>query len=176
MKEFIWTDKTIVELLTKVTAYRPETGYWEREIEAFKTSKQPKPEWEILKVINKRNESVHTPEPTCMTNGICSIYSVKRLSDGEVFTVGDLFVVPENEGMTYVIKSFYVPDFPKNMGVIGGPHSDPKIRWAGWLKAIARPVTKPDSLESLQASFDGKMAIWMTQTQVEKLKKFLNTL
>lgn len=47
---------------------------------------EPNRDWEIVEYWNA--EGFHKPNSVCKTNG-CKITSVRRLSDGEVFTVGD---------------------------------------------------------------------------------------
>ena len=98
MSEFIWDEILIMEYARLVSKeYRnAESWTWdytsEEEImKRFKISKQPKPEWEILKGCSQ-NGRPHDWESdgdrSCPNMG-CKIYSVKRLGDGEVFTVGD---------------------------------------------------------------------------------------
>jgi|ERR1700743_1004775 len=104
MSEFIWDEILIMEYARLVSKeYRnAESWTWdytsEEEImKRFKISKQPKPEWEILKGCSQ-NGRPHDWESdgdrSCPNMG-CKIYSVKRLGDGEVFTVGDEAHSPE---------------------------------------------------------------------------------
>jgi len=81
----------------------------------LKTPKEtPKPEWEILKLeiggVNYPIDALNEKEKS-----IAKIYSVKRLSDGEVFSVGDyveyIFVgASDNFYTPHLIKRFEIKD------------------------------------------------------------------
>lgn len=106
MSEFKWTDE-----LAKEFAFGKVSGRTKRAqndlLDQFKASKQPKPEWEILAIMHRGEiaklmfwpsySQPHFEYPgqqialdwALNPNNGCKIHSVKRLSDGEVFTVGD---------------------------------------------------------------------------------------
>src|ERR1700677_1865503 len=134
MSEFIWTDELLGELLSKVTSYYPGGNYWADEIAAFKAAKQPKPEWEIEALnfhtphnwlwdssVNAYFMRGHTMRFTRQElyegdngQGNISIVSVKRLSDGEVFTVGDEICL-EGAKELHKIIGFGISDGGKDM-------------------------------------------------------------
>src|SRR6185312_383711 len=76
MDNFQWTDELVKEFeifYNKIDYAITGCDPIQKVIEQFKKSKEPKKEYEILS--------------TCPIEG--EIHSVKRLSDGEVFKVGD---------------------------------------------------------------------------------------
>lgn len=87
-KAFEWTDALVAkygeECLEKGQPF---------SLEAFKASKQPKPEWEILEGKSALKGIHYWTEETEHEYGCqksrCEIYKVERLGDGEVFAVGD---------------------------------------------------------------------------------------
>lgn len=91
-KEFKWDDESVMEFYD---FHRERENQWTSEsIQQFKESKQPKPEWEIISYRHKQTKEI-TPKTStvfhkAMFNNEHEIYSVKRLSDGEVFTIGDI--------------------------------------------------------------------------------------
>lgn len=74
------------------------SGYERDDWNHFVNSQLPKKEYEILSFSATKHNNIHnegeiiccspTP-PTCYPNKHWNIHSVKRLSDGEVFTIGD---------------------------------------------------------------------------------------
>jgi hypothetical protein len=104
--EFNWNDELIIEWARVATAkfsHHNLNGGWtgyDKELELFKKSKQPKKEYEI---IQKDYEILKS----CPIEG--DIHSVKRLSDGEVFTVGDKISF-ENNPVRYTIGKFTISD------------------------------------------------------------------
>lgn len=100
MNIFQWTEQAVFEFALTIV---PSTDMLTRKdfleaVEQFKASKQPKPEWEI---VSYENTAVMSDEPVeAITKRHSAwnyasvkgypIHSVKRLSDREVFTVGDL--------------------------------------------------------------------------------------
>jgi len=108
---FEWNDEYVKQFVAEVISGRHDSC--QSAIDKFKESKQPKPEFEIL-VINSGvlmyeksknvfiNGSHHVTIEWALDNEF-AIYSVKRLSDNEVFTVGDK-VWPY-----LTIKGFYLP-------------------------------------------------------------------
>lgn len=91
MQNFQWNDETVLEFLDQVIIGRNNL-----DINKFKESKQHK-EYEVL--------SYSTDGKTIFGKtwvmADCPIYSVKRLSDGEVFTIGDFI---ENSGYILPIQ------------------------------------------------------------------------
>lgn len=118
MSDFKWDDSLIKEFLSKVHITMPLDNL----LEEFKKSKEVKPEYEILSFYyqtGKRNlaykiSNGYFVHDTCpigkeeeMLKSAWSIHSVKRLSDGETFCVGDkVFIGGDN----LEIKSFCVSD------------------------------------------------------------------
>lgn len=104
MEDFKWTDELVKEYLSQFISPLQiigNTPIMQTKIEAFKKSKEPKKEYEIIsfkhknELYNLTNDGNygrrnfinpaslnHVPEKS-------EIISVRRLSDGEVFTVGD---------------------------------------------------------------------------------------
>jgi hypothetical protein len=98
---------------------RLATPYAEYEVAQrmadFKYSKQPKPEWEIIeykwdgKIFYSNSVGEYFPKigsgwmPGCVPS-IYSIHSVKRLSDGEVFTVGDAVEIEGAKSMRPIYR------------------------------------------------------------------------
>jgi len=88
--------KTIMDAVESVlNDEQPKEGTVEYS-EKYIQEQKPSRDWEILKGVDPRNGEVHTwvkeddcsRITNCVTNG-CKIHSVKRLADGEVFSVGD---------------------------------------------------------------------------------------
>lgn len=84
---FNWKDSDVMEFAAEILRN------WEKSprevMEQFKASKRPKREWEILKYRVKRNGYIFEPHVTISDDVETEIYSVKRLSDGIVFTLND---------------------------------------------------------------------------------------
>jgi len=96
MKEFKWTDELAKEFCEYVGLRVGEiTGAGIKQhiallAEDFKSSHSTeieKKEFEIVKY-GVNQYSNHDPEPDCEELG-CTIYSIKRLSDGQIFSIGD---------------------------------------------------------------------------------------
>jgi hypothetical protein len=132
MSEFKWDDKTVKDFCW--FAYAPGSQVHpelDRFISEYKDywahMHRPKPEWEILSYEDRRSMSDmpigrvdrrhHFWNIAVVSNW--PIHSVKRLSDGEVFTVGDRvgygFDGTPNQ---FFIESFHIYD--KWMAVRGG--------------------------------------------------------
>ena len=73
---------------------------------------QTNKEWEIVERKHKRSGEVHKVNPAC-DDMFCSMHSVKRLSDGEVFTIGDKI------GWDYFDKGHEIAEFENhpNLGL-----------------------------------------------------------
>lgn len=86
--KFEWTDELVCEFAVNIISGKLKPG---KTLEQFKALKQP--EYEILKGWNL-NDDPHDwigddyGGCSCTEMG-CKIYSVRRLSDNEVFTIGD---------------------------------------------------------------------------------------
>jgi len=115
-EQFQWTTAIVVEFFKwKYEKSKASSGLVD-DIKEFIESKQPKPEWEIL-VLNsgllmyERSKNVfingghHVTIEWALDNDFY-IYSVKRLSDNEVFTIGNKFT--GNAGCDLTIKSFEI--------------------------------------------------------------------
>jgi hypothetical protein len=98
--EFVWTD-TLVE---EYRYYRPEESFSKgTPMQQFKKSKQSKLDYEILQRFDY-NEG-------CYDGDIAPIKSVRRLSDNEVFTIGDeVFENVTGDKGSWFIKEFYLKD------------------------------------------------------------------
>ncbi len=97
-EQFQWTNELVMEF---VNFHDEQKGiHWlSEDIEKFKQSKSKKeePQWEILSVFDDDKNPIYNPskniiDVTLKYNGE-RIHSVKRLSDGEVFSVGDVIKV-----------------------------------------------------------------------------------
>ena len=123
MSEFKWTDELVKEFMKDFVIHPNWKTFGDDWIEEFKASKQPKPEWEILEDASGKkgdpNFSAITRNHPHWEYTHYPIHSVKRLSDGEVFTVGDRvgygFDGTPNQ---FFIESFHIYD--KWMAVRGG--------------------------------------------------------
>lgn len=92
-----WTDEKVAEFFKEhwIRCFLKRAG-GKSDIEFIKDyreqSTSPSKEWEILNRSIYNEEfgwSIHTPNNKCIEDHICKIHSVKRLSDNEVFTIGD---------------------------------------------------------------------------------------
>ena len=153
MSEFVWTDELIEEfVLEEFNRYASGDRFQDR-IAHFKISKQPKPEWEILEGQGKIG--VHTWHDSakhmdnCVMKG-CKIHKVKRLSDGEVFTVGDQAHSPEG-GKEFIrpITEFTIEG------------NDIRVHFREFGRLLQH-VKKP------------LCPVLLTPSEIEKLKKLLN--
>src|SRR5205809_6198326 len=92
-KVFEWSDELVTEYIRELLV--GELGLKSNHMEQFKKSKQPKEdkEWEILECKGADGDIHWYNHKLCLGADRwvpkCTIHSVKRLSDGEVFTVGD---------------------------------------------------------------------------------------
>jgi hypothetical protein len=117
-KDFQWTDDLVKEFILKESN---ERNQWdERGLSAylnkFKREKQPK-EWEIIKQCRKYegDEGIHDANEQC-TSGTCTIHSVRRLTDGEVFSCQeetregmiDAFKIMTNNTMRVGVKEMWL--------------------------------------------------------------------
>ena len=104
---FKWDDEKVLEFVRFTLEQSPAFQGRYTDLEQFKEIKQPKPEWEILKYRNKKSGIVRVHSEQYTIGPENEIYSVKRLSDGEVFTIGDKY---KNLSQTqiYTIKEFEI--------------------------------------------------------------------
>jgi hypothetical protein len=114
MTDFQWTDELVKELVRGTFNYGVSL---DEAVEKFKQSKLSKPkEFEILRCFDEDSSYTHEyiskelqNKEQLITNcddEKCKIYSVKRLSDNEVFSVGDKV----EWGKLYTIKRLFVSD------------------------------------------------------------------
>lgn len=150
MKQFEWNEETVKQLLEMAISNRfgLVANTPEFLIEIFKQSKQPKPDWEIVAVggyWNDKDTSLGVYEKKIIDGKIAYyndlfdgfdnmeyifnsmrgiIYSVKRLSDGEIFSVGEVIDTPQDG--TNKIIAFHVTgermNVKLNNGTIGLEH------------------------------------------------------
>jgi len=124
----------------------------------YEAEDKPKPEWEILKGQSDAR-GVHTwrkieeaHEHPCPLSA-CRIYSVRRLSDGEVFTVGEVFLNLIDAAHTIV--KFQISEWSNEMKVI----SDNKVEYA---------------FKIIRKQKEGTVIpVLLTPSQIEKLKTLL---
>lgn len=108
-KEFKWDDEKVLEFVRFTLTQSPTFQGRYTDLEQFKESKQPNPEWEIWAYQHKQTKEV-APKGSmgfckAMYNHEHEIYQVKRLSDGEVFTIGD---ISRNSYSQYTISGFKI--------------------------------------------------------------------
>jgi hypothetical protein len=89
MSEFVWTDQLAQEYASICVL-----DGMIKDVRSFKESKQPKPEWEIVALKFVADGTIfQLPHYNLDKNNVGdenhTVHSVKRLSDGEAFTVGD---------------------------------------------------------------------------------------
>lgn len=110
--EFKWTENTVAEFI-QTRLHIQESASFDL-IEQFKASKQPKQDWEILSVkdtqrgylvteVNKLPIYELSEYPEKYEKGRFEIHSVKRLSDDEVFSIGDKVVYMNNHNKYDII-------------------------------------------------------------------------
>lgn len=158
---WIWTDELVLELLEKMTSMEGHENRW-RAIERFKASKQPKPEWEILEYkhggITDLPPAIVGQKSIWWNQAVCNnwpIHSVKRLSDGEVFSVGDKFWIKQQAGEYWVIYKIEI-------GIEGDIRfiSPSGYNW-GLKLALKHPIHQ------------STMPVYLTPSQLEKLLTLL---
>lgn len=88
---FVWTDELILEFVRWTTTSSPTFQSRYADIEQFKQSKtipKKEKEYEILTMVNDKL-GVHEYDWQCkMSMDGCKIHSIKRLSDGEIISIG----------------------------------------------------------------------------------------
>jgi hypothetical protein len=170
MSEFVWDQQSVAEfaqsIYTEFINGRLVSFDAKIYAEKFKASKQPKPEWEIVSFwcnnalfewdAEKDGHYVkhehRWTRTTAYTPKHCTIRTVKRLSDGEVFTVGDIILDP-NKGYSVEITSLQLAY------TLLVYHGD-----MGWrLKDVHRAAQQAI-----------KEVVLLTPAQIEKLKTLLN--
>lgn len=123
--------------------------------EAYKPAVEPKKEWEILQGCHKFGLPHKWDSPnqykTCEENG-CDIYSVKRLSDGEEFKVGDEAVT--TDGKTKKITAFLYSAKGTNIEVqFSGKEIDYNWLYQISKPAARQPLSKEDKLDIIAKVF-----------------------
>jgi hypothetical protein len=183
-KDWVWTDELVKEFVQrKVLIY---TGNWphdnvDRFINDFKASKQPKPEWEIVAFKHRGmiatimdSEGYSQPHFQCpgqqfgldwgLEGHDCSIHAVKRLSDGEVFTVGDV------AHFKYYGNTLNSSDFKITRLVVD--NSDIFVFGIFGHEKEEKLMTNLNLIFKKDA---GIIPVLLTIAQIEKLKQILNT-
>lgn len=103
--DFQWNEDLLYEFMNSLWSNdRFKKDDFIRELEYFKKSKEQEG-YEILSLKYEKDKKVYPF--TYLPNGVY-IYSVKRLSDGEVFRVGDLvkWNLERNDQTPFLIESF----------------------------------------------------------------------
>jgi hypothetical protein len=146
MSEFIWKEQLVLQFIGKLATPYNQIEVMQRMVD-FKASKQPKPEWVVLDW--KSNDGVYIDK----WDGKSVINAVKRFSDGEVFTVGDVIIDP-NKGNRSEITSLHAAD---TFLVYSGE--------TGWkLKDVHKAEQQVI-----------KQVVFLTPSEIEKLHTLLNT-
>ena len=160
MSEFKWTDELVKEYVKDVYRELSKWAPWSDQhklaattvFDRFKASKQPKPEWEILEVKGPSGAIYVNVEWNEKYQGY-SIHSVKRLSDGEVFTVGDGV---KYKGVTGTIPRFNIEKFKiAGTSLLAGEAN----RWVNIIY-VSKCAPQP-------------IPVYLTPAEVEKLKTLL---
>jgi hypothetical protein len=170
-KAFEWTDNEVRAFFQTYAAGTDD--YVNGIISQYIAAKQPKPEWEILKFNHRGFQAIplkagYSKPHFQYACGIfsldwalependCTITSVKRLSDGEVFTVGDEFCVAHQPGDHWTIHKFEV-GLEGDMRLI----SSPETGGYNWGLKIAQSYTEPT------------IPVLLTAEQIERLHNML---
>lgn len=122
--DFKWDDSLVKEFCARILLGNDKTT--DEALIKFKESKQHKPEWEVIEYKGKSTGKIYQKIPSgswCSTDGTssfndnaiirgdsgCEIYSVKRLSDEVVFTIGDRvkYYGASNYGW-FIINNFFI--------------------------------------------------------------------
>jgi len=152
---FVWDDDLVMQFILAEAEGANKNDRWPDRIEHFKKSHTPKEEkkdWEIVEynyagnIFIRNGGYFHCNKmATSMTEGQlkelnCLIHSVKRLSDGEVFTVGDVikFHSGVNDGE---IERFEVDAFDNNS--ITAYRKYAGVGFNSWQKLPPQPEKKP---------------------------------
>lgn len=133
-KEFFWTDELVIKFGRDciISLMNKEPTTTQDSLEKFKSShqsiKEEQPEerlrrserkktkeidWEIVSCLAADKRSTHPYDKRICLGAnnevrVCTIHSVKRLSDNEVFSVGDEVVTKKFEDKIFKIKGFEV--------------------------------------------------------------------
>lgn len=119
MEDFKWDEDLMYEFMNSLwhnDRFKEED--FKKELEYFKQSKEPKPkEYQILEFKHKE-PITHVPYKS-------NIHSVKRLSDGQIFSVGDK-VVHKTDGSinTAKILGFTIPKTSNSIWFTFEPDTD----------------------------------------------------
>jgi hypothetical protein len=158
-KEFFWNDDTVKEFCS--FAFAPcDPRHWKLDSfisdfkEKWKFDHKPKPEWEVLEMKGPSGARYVNVQSWHLKDfPLYKIHSVKRLSDGEVFTVGD--IVGANCRLNMPIKGFKAQTGAEKVLVCFHNATDTYLDYIKHAKEEPVPVS-------------------LTPTQLEKLYKILN--
>lgn len=147
---FQWTDSLVKEYLRLITSVEGN-DYWQQEINKFKASKTPVKDYEILLC---EPDEVITTYPPQFKKG--KILSVKRLSDNEVFSIGDEVRWGVDIGnFSSKILEFYIQGtsmffkhsaFDADMDFINSPYNLRKVKQPLFLTEDNVPVYEGDEV------------------------------
>ena len=174
MSEFKWTDELVKEFMKDFVIHPNWKTFGDDWIEEFKASKQPKPEWEIESFLMRGNTwhkcHYRTEGIQYESNGQyftlgwglniqteATIYSVRRLTDGQLFTVGDW--VKDMVGNELQITEFNLAN------------GDLYIE----LKGPSRPYWTYRLKDLIKVTPEHCIPVLLTPSQIEKLLTLLNT-
>lgn len=126
-------------------------------------SKQKDGNFTIINNIDVKNKGVHNQQHL-IDQGL-KIKSVKRLSDGEVFTVGDSIVIHSGYKVTKKIIEFYITK--ANTSKLRAKTSDDGgyVELASFEKAKQKLFTTEDRVDI----FEGDMMYWANRTCIEHI-------
>lgn len=109
---FQWTDELVYEYVCYLRNGNPKGLKSDELLKQFKQSKQQSnKDWEIIDCISYAGGDPHKYNEEICFSGTkpCTIHSVRRLSDNEVFTVGDEVKTSEH-GDRWVIKKIGISE------------------------------------------------------------------
>jgi hypothetical protein len=155
-KPFEWTDETAVEF---ANWYQDNQGHpqnpshiGKKAVDAFREDWEkrnaPKPEYEITAVRYKPTGAVytqnqHVPDVAyCLSRpDIYEIYTIKRTRDGEEFSIGDSFCVPEYSDKVFQIGKFSPNRYHEDVWMAVAKDSEVHQWTPGYLRKVE--VKKP---------------------------------
>lgn len=105
-KELTWTEYLVAKFIQTKLHIQDSASF--DLIEQFKESEQPKPEWEILRVVGLKSKMTANYVPEYHNNENWKIHSVRRLSDNSTWAIGDRFRA--DAGCDLTIKEFKVSE------------------------------------------------------------------
>jgi len=116
-KEYTWSDELVEDILMGVISSRTAAKMAIAEFKNDARYRQPKQEWEILEfdygIIFREHDDSYWSRGAWVNYNLSKnrkIRKVKRLSDGEVFSVGDEVCFQKQSNPNWVIDNFFVKE------------------------------------------------------------------